>query len=160
MSSQPHLSFDPNEHPHNRYNPLTDEWVLVCPHRAKRPWKGQTEKKSGPIVAKQNDPLNSLCPGATRSNGVQNPLYTDTFVFDNDFPALFEYECETGIRKKSGTNDDEIGDDLFRHVDIFELNELSIYIIKFGKKFKLIFSVYIYTIKNFFGFIFTSTKFI
>jgi UDPglucose--hexose-1-phosphate uridylyltransferase len=29
---------------HRRYNPLINEWVLVSPHRAKRPWQGQNEK--------------------------------------------------------------------------------------------------------------------
>ena len=24
-----------------RFNPLKGEWVLVCPHRMKRPWQGQ-----------------------------------------------------------------------------------------------------------------------
>jgi len=33
--------FDANEHPHVRYNLLKSEWVLVSPHRLKRPWKGQ-----------------------------------------------------------------------------------------------------------------------
>lgn len=33
--------FDANEDPHIRYNPLRSEWVLVSPHRIKRPWKGQ-----------------------------------------------------------------------------------------------------------------------
>ena len=30
--------------PHRRFNALTGEWVLVSPHRAKRPWQGQVEK--------------------------------------------------------------------------------------------------------------------
>ena len=30
--------------PHRRFNPLTREWILVSPHRAKRPWQGQVEK--------------------------------------------------------------------------------------------------------------------
>ncbi|XPE49528.1 hypothetical protein ACNKHL_03195 [Shigella flexneri] len=26
---------------HCRYNPLTWKWILVSPHRAKRPWQAQ-----------------------------------------------------------------------------------------------------------------------
>ena len=75
------------ELPHRRFNPLTQEWVLVSPHRAKRPWLGQVEKvraETLPIY----DPDCYLCPGNSRSGGVINPNYTSTFVFDNDFPAL------------------------------------------------------------------------
>ena len=80
-------SFSLADHPHRRYNALTDEWVLVSPHRAKRPWQGQVEKK----VEQQRprfDPQCYLCPGNTRSGGLQNPAYTKTYVFDNDFSAL------------------------------------------------------------------------
>ncbi|KAJ8304667.1 hypothetical protein KUTeg_018250 [Tegillarca granosa] len=77
------------DHQHIRFNPLKDEWVLVSPHRMKRPWKGQVEKPQETDVPRF-DPNNPLCPGATRPNGKVNPDYEKTFVFDNDFPALLE----------------------------------------------------------------------
>jgi UDPglucose--hexose-1-phosphate uridylyltransferase len=73
--------------PHRRFNPLTHEWVLVSPHRARRPWQGQVEKTSSTNLP-EYDPTCYLCPGNERAGGIHNPDYTGTFVFDNDFAAL------------------------------------------------------------------------
>lgn len=78
---------DLTDHPHRRYNSLTGEWILVSPHRAKRPWQGKIE--NAPMEKRlQYDPECYLCPGNQRAGGQRNPLYESTFVFDNDFSAL------------------------------------------------------------------------
>jgi len=75
------------DYSHKRFNILTGEWVLVSPHRAKRPWQGQNE-----AVNNEKRPTYDencyLCAGNTRINGEVNPDYTDVFVFTNDFAAL------------------------------------------------------------------------
>lgn len=83
------MQFDLNDHPHRRYNPLKDEWVLVSPHRAKRPWSGQNEKLERETLPSY-DPACLLCPGNHRMSGEQNPPYQNTYVFQNDFAALLE----------------------------------------------------------------------
>lgn len=77
----------PSLAPHRRRNPLTGEWVLVSPHRMRRPWQGQVEP---PAEARRPayDPGCYLCPGNARAGGQRNPDYDGTLVFDNDFPAL------------------------------------------------------------------------
>ena len=79
--------FDPTEHPHRRLNMLSGEWVLVSPHRTKRPWQGQVER----LPEEQRptyDPNCYLCPGNTRAGETRNPAYDSTYVFTNDFAAL------------------------------------------------------------------------
>lgn len=89
------MPFDTTDHPHRRLNPLTGEYVLVSPHRAKRPWQGQREK---PVVDERPsyDPGCYLCAGNTRVSGAQNPDYAFTHVFTNDFPALLPDTPQAG----------------------------------------------------------------
>lgn len=76
-----------SDSPHRRLNLLTGEWVLVSPHRMKRPWQGQVERR--PLETRPAfDPSCYLCPGNARAGGERNPAYESTFVFDNDFAAL------------------------------------------------------------------------
>jgi len=73
--------------PHRRYNPLTDEWVLVSAGRTRRPWQGSRE--AAPTEDRPRyDPDCYLCPGNGRADGSANPDYAETFVFTNDFAAL------------------------------------------------------------------------
>lgn len=75
------------DRPHRRLNALTGEWVLVSPHRTRRPWQGQVERRP-PENRPRYDPTCYLCPGNARAGGERNPDYAGTFIFENDFAAL------------------------------------------------------------------------
>ena len=75
------------EDPHRRLNALTNEWVLVSPHRT-TPSLAREVAKLNTTPEPAYDPNCYLCPGNARAGGVRNPKYETTFVFENDFAAL------------------------------------------------------------------------
>lgn len=87
-----------NEDPHQRLNILTGEWVLVSPHRNKRPWQGKTEKLST-RNRPTHDPNCYLCPGNSRAGSSTNPNYQDVFIFTNDFAALLPHTSDGSYQK-------------------------------------------------------------
>jgi UDPglucose--hexose-1-phosphate uridylyltransferase len=88
--------FDLNEHSHTRLNILTGDWILVSPHRTKRPWQGKVEDL--PTDNRPDYDVSCyLCPNNKRSDGSVNPAYTDSFVFTNDFSALLPDTPEGNI---------------------------------------------------------------
>jgi len=76
-----------SDFPHRRLNPLTGEYVLVSPHRSKRPWLGKVEN-APPTAQVKHDPNCYLCPGNKRAEGAINPDYKSAWAFTNDFSAL------------------------------------------------------------------------
>lgn len=91
--------FSIKEHPHKRLNILTSEWVLVSPHRSKRPWQGKTESLPS-FQRAQYERDCYLCPGNKRSDGTTNPAFKGVYAFTNDFSALLK-DTPSGIYHKS-----------------------------------------------------------
>lgn len=98
---------------HRRYNPLTGAWLLVSPHRTKRPWQGQQEAPSKNQLP-EYDPKCYLCPGNERAQGDRNPQYSDTFVFVNDYSAVKEQQQEYNPPAPAADGDEDLESLLLR----------------------------------------------
>ena len=85
---------------HRRFNILTGEWILVAPHRTKRPWQGHEEAKAQKNAI-EHDPACYLCPGNTRANGTVNPDYRSTYTFVNDFSSIMPDIPEFAVDESS-----------------------------------------------------------
>ena len=91
------MALNYSEDPHRRHNILTGEWILVSPHRMKRPWQGKIEdvvKGKRPSF----DPACYLCPTNERAGGEVNPDYKSTYAFTNDFGALIPDTTNNSIQ--------------------------------------------------------------
>ena len=94
------VAFDSKEHPHKRLNILTGEWVLVSPHRSKRPWLGKVETVNNSIRNEYEADC-YLCPNNKRVDGSVNPDYKTVYAFTNDHSALLADTPEGHINQNN-----------------------------------------------------------
>ena len=96
------MTTDLQDFSYKRYNILTGEWVLVSPHRAKRPCQRQNETVNNEVRPSYDESC-YLCAGNARISGEKNPNYEDVFIFTNDFGALQTdskvFKVEDGLLK-------------------------------------------------------------
>lgn len=91
-----------NDISHRRFNLLRGSWILVSPHRTKRPWQGSQESPTNNTLPEYDEKC-YLCPGNTRANGEHNPKFENTYVFVNDYSAVKEEQQDYRPPSKDGS---------------------------------------------------------
>ena len=66
---------------------MKGEWILVSPHRMKRPWSGQVEKVEE-VELPEFDPKNPLCPGVSLHSNVKVTKYLSHLQRNMVFPEI------------------------------------------------------------------------
>jgi len=98
-----------------RWHPLLEEWVMISTNTQSRPIsqgleenmkvasEGESERKQQHSEEEQDEKC-YLCPNNIRASNKTNPDYEQSFVFENDYPALAMHAPEpntsTRIKKQ------------------------------------------------------------
>ena len=77
---------------------------MVAPHRTQRPWNGEEESSGGDALPVY-DPQCYLCPGNKRAKGKENPKYTTTYMFENDYAAVKQDQPDLSLTQ---INEEEV----------------------------------------------------
>ena len=78
-----------SEQPHRRFNPLKNQWILVSPHRAQRPWQEQHDTPDNAVRPK-HDPDCYLCARNARAGAadVQAAIVAEYRTVDGNVPMI------------------------------------------------------------------------